>query len=86
MKYLYQSFGLEVDLPQHTVHLGLVAVLQYPLDDPAAKGMHAQLRHLTLEGAHQGVQEGGVHVLHALLDDVVSIFIFDEAHDGTLQL
>lgn len=48
--YHYQSFGLKVDLHQHTVDLGLVTVLQYPLDDPAAEGMHAKLHHLALEG------------------------------------
>ena len=72
---LDQSLDVSVELLQDRGGLLPRAVLQDPLDDPAAVGVGGQVVHLAAEGINDELESAGLHGLDTLLDDVVAILV-----------
>ena len=74
---LYESLDVSVQLLQDWRGLVARAVLQDPLDDPAAVGVGGQVVHLASEGVNDELESAGLYSLDTLLDHVVTILVFD---------
>ena len=74
---LYESLDVSVQLLQDWRGLVARAVLQDPLDDPAAVWVGGQVVHLPSEGVNDELESAGLYSLDTLLDHVVTILVFD---------
>ena len=82
---LYESLDVSVQLLQDWRGLVARAVLQDPLDDPAAVGMGGEVVDLTSEGVNNELEPGGFHRLDTFLNHVVSVLVFHTLENIAVQ-
>ena len=82
---LDESLDVSVELLQDGVGLVARAVLQDPLDDPAAVWMCGEVVHLTSEGVNDELEPGGLHRLDTFLNHVVSVLVFHTLENIAVQ-
>lgn len=78
------SRGVELAHDLRLVALG--AMLEQPLDDPAAVGVRGQGCHLSTHSVHDEVNVLSRHQLNDLLHNMVAVLVLDDAQDLGFQL
>lgn len=81
-----QELGAAVDLFHDHRLVGIGAMLQDPLDDPATVGMGRELADASPEAVHDEVDVLARHQLDDLLDHVVPVLVLDDSQYIGLQL
>ena len=74
---LYEGFDVSVELLQDGVGLLPRAVLQDPLNHPAAVRVSGEVVHLSTEGVYDELEPAGLYGLDTLLHHVVSVLVLD---------
>ena len=82
---LDESLDVSVELLQDGRGLVPGAVLQDPLDDPAAVGVGGEVVDLPSEGVNDELEPGGLHRLDALLDHVVAVLVLHALQNVPVQ-
>ena len=82
---LDESLDVSVELLQDGVGLVARAVLQDPLDDPAAVGMGGEVVHLPAEGVNDELEPGGLHGLDTFLHHVVPVLVLHALENISVQ-